>query len=198
GSITKARNVATQAVFSLKGKPLNVFGLTKKIVYENEEFNLLQNALNIEDGIENLRYNNIVIATDADVDGMHIRLLLISFFLQFYPELVKAGHLYILQTPLFRVRNKKETRYCYSDEERKKAILDLGPNPEITRFKGLGEISPDEFRNFIGKNIRLEPVMTSKDLNIKNLLTFYMGKNTPERQEFIIGNLKVEKDVALA
>lgn len=198
GSITKARNVATQAVFSLKGKPLNVFGLTKKIVYENEEFNLLQNALNIEDGIENLRYNNIVIATDADVDGMHIRLLLISFFLQFYPELVKAGHVYILQTPLFRVRNKKETRYCYSDEERKNAIKDLGPNPEITRFKGLGEISPDEFRNFIGKKIRLEPVMTSKDLNIKNLLTFYMGKNTPERQEFIIGNLKVEKDVALA
>ena len=198
GSITKARNVATQAVFSLKGKPLNVFGLTKKIVYENEEFNLLQNALNIEDGIDNLRYNNIVIATDADVDGMHIRLLLISFFLQFYPELVKAGHVYILQTPLFRVRNKKETRYCYSDEERKKAILHLGPNPEITRFKGLGEISPDEFRNFIGKSIRLEPVMTSKDLNIKNLLTFYMGKNTPERQEFIIGNLKVEKDIALA
>lgn len=198
GSITKARNVTTQAVFSLKGKPLNVFGLTKKIVYENEEFNLLQNALNIEEGIEELRYNNIVFATDADVDGMHIRLLLISFFLQFYPELVKAGHVYILQTPLFRVRNKKETRYCYTDEERKKAILDLGPNPEITRFKGLGEISPDEFRNFIGKNIRLEPVMTSKDLNIKNLLTFYMGKNTPERQEFIIGNLKVEKDSTLA
>lgn len=198
GSITKARNVSTQAVFSLKGKPLNVFGLTKKIVYENEEFNLLQNALNIEDGIEGLRYNNIVIATDADVDGMHIRLLLISFFLQFYPEIVKAGHLYILQTPLFRVRNKKETRYCYSDEERRNAIKDLGPNPEITRFKGLGEISPDEFRNFIGQSIRLEPVMTSKDLNIKNLLTFFMGKNTPERQDFIIGNLKVEKDVALA
>jgi len=198
GSITKARDVNTQAVFSLKGKPLNVFGLTKKIVYENEEFNLLQNALNIEDGIEGLRYNNIVIATDADVDGMHIRLLLISFFLQFYPEIVKAGHLYILQTPLFRVRNKKETRYCYSDEERKKAIKDLGPNPEITRFKGLGEISPDEFRGFIGQTIRLEPVITSKDLNIKNLLSFYMGKNTPERQDFIIGNLKVEKDVALA
>ncbi len=198
GSITKARNVNTQAVFSLKGKPLNVFGLTKKIVYENEEFNLLQNALNIEDGLDHLRYNNIVIATDADVDGMHIRLLLISFFLQFYPELVKAGHVYILQTPLFRVRNKKETRYCYSDEERKQAIIDLGPNPEITRFKGLGEISPDEFRNFIGKSIRLEPVMTSKDLNIKNLLSFYMGKNTPERQEFIIGNLKVEKDAAIA
>lgn len=198
GSITKARDVNTQAVFSLKGKPLNVFGLTKKIVYENEEFNLLQNALNIEEGIEGLRYNNIVIATDADVDGMHIRLLLISFFLQFYPEIVKAGHLYILQTPLFRVRNKKETRYCYSDEERKKAIKDLGPNPEITRFKGLGEISPDEFRGFIGQTIRLEPVITSKDLNIKNLLSFYMGKNTPERQDFIIGNLKVEKDVALA
>lgn len=195
GSITKARNVSTQAVFSLKGKPLNVFGLTKKIVYENEEFNLLQNALNIEDGIEGLRYNNIVLATDADVDGMHIRLLLISFFLQFYPDIVKAGHLYILQTPLFRVRNKKETRYCYSDEERQKAIKDLGPNPEITRFKGLGEISPDEFRGFIGKDIRLEPVLTSKDLSIKQLLAFYMGKNTPERQDFIIGNLKVEKDL---
>lgn len=195
GSITKARNVNTQAVFSLKGKPLNVFGLTKKIVYENEEFNLLQNALNIEDGIEGLRYNNIVLATDADVDGMHIRLLLISFFLQFYPEIVKAGHLYILQTPLFRVRNKKETRYCYSDEERQKAIKDLGPNPEITRFKGLGEISPNEFSGFIGKDIRLEPVLTSKDLSIKQLLAFYMGKNTPERQDFIIGNLKVEKDL---
>ncbi len=195
GSITKARNVNTQAVFSLKGKPLNVFGLTKKIVYENEEFNLLQNALNIEDGIEGLRYNNIVLATDADVDGMHIRLLLISFFLQFYPEIVKAGHLYILQTPLFRVRNKKETRYCYSDEERQRAIKDLGPNPEITRFKGLGEISPNEFSGFIGENIRLEPVLTSKDLSIKQLLTFYMGKNTPERQDFIIGNLKVEKDL---
>jgi topoisomerase-4 subunit B len=195
GSITKARNVNTQAVFSLKGKPLNVFGLTKKIVYENEEFNLLQNALNIEDGIEGLRYNNIVLATDADVDGMHIRLLLISFFLQFYPEIVKAGHLYILQTPLFRVRNKKETRYCYSDEERQRAIRDLGPNPEITRFKGLGEISPDEFSGFIGKDIRLEPVLTSKDLSIKQLLEFYMGKNTPERQDFIISNLKVEKDL---
>lgn len=195
GSITKARNVNTQAVFSLKGKPLNVFGLTKKIVYENEEFNLLQNALNIEDGIEGLRYNNIVLATDADVDGMHIRLLLISFFLQFYPEIVKAGHLYILQTPLFRVRNKKETRYCYSDEERQRAIRDLGPNPEITRFKGLGEISPNEFSGFIGKDIRLEPVLTSKDLSIKQLLSFYMGKNTPERQDFIIGNLKVEKDL---
>lgn len=195
GSITKARNVNTQAVFSLKGKPLNVFGLTKKIVYENEEFNLLQNALNIEDGIEGLRYNNVVLATDADVDGMHIRLLLISFFLQFYPEIVKAGHLYILQTPLFRVRNKKETRYCYSEEERQKAIKDLGPNPEITRFKGLGEISPDEFRGFIGNDIRLEPVLTSKDLSIKQLLAFYMGKNTPERQDFIIGNLKVEKDL---
>jgi len=195
GSITKARSVATQAVFSLKGKPLNVFGLTKKIVYENEEFNLLQNALNIEDGIEGLRYNNVVLATDADVDGMHIRLLLISFFLQFYPDIVKAGHLYILQTPLFRVRNKKETRYCYSEEERQRAIKDLGPNPEITRFKGLGEISPDEFRGFIGKDIRLEPVLTSKDLSIKQLLAFYMGKNTPERQDFIIGNLKVEKDL---
>lgn len=195
GSITKARSVNTQAVFSLKGKPLNVFGLTKKIVYENEEFNLLQNALNIEDGIEGLRYNNVVLATDADVDGMHIRLLLISFFLQFYPEIVKAGHLYILQTPLFRVRNKKETRYCYSEDERLKAIKDLGPNPEITRFKGLGEISPDEFRGFIGKDIRLEPVLTSKDLSIKQLLAFYMGKNTPERQDFIIGNLKVEKDL---
>jgi topoisomerase-4 subunit B len=195
GSITKARSVATQAVFSLKGKPLNVFGLTKKIVYENEEFNLLQNALNIEDGIEGLRYNNVVLATDADVDGMHIRLLLISFFLQFYPDIVKAGHLYILQTPLFRVRNKKETRYCYSEDERQKAIKDLGPNPEITRFKGLGEISPDEFRGFIGKDIRLEPVLTSKDLSIKQLLAFYMGKNTPERQDFIIGNLKVEKDL---
>jgi topoisomerase-4 subunit B len=195
GSITKARNVNTQAVFSLKGKPLNVFGLTKKIVYENEEFNLLQNALNIEDGIDGLRYNNIVLATDADVDGMHIRLLLISFFLQFYPEIVKAGHLYILQTPLFRVRNKKETRYCYSDEERQKAIKDLGPNPEITRFKGLGEISPNEFSGFIGESIRLEPVLTSKDLSIKQLLAFYMGKNTPERQDFIIENLKVEKDL---
>jgi topoisomerase-4 subunit B len=195
GSITKARNVNTQAVFSLKGKPLNVFGLTKKIVYENEEFNLLQNALNIEEGIDGLRYNNIVLATDADVDGMHIRLLLISFFLQFYPEIVKAGHLYILQTPLFRVRNKKETRYCYSDEERQKAIKDLGPNPEITRFKGLGEISPNEFSGFIGESIRLEPVLTSKDLSIKQLLAFYMGKNTPERQDFIIENLKVEKDL---
>jgi topoisomerase-4 subunit B len=195
GSITKARNVNTQAVFSLKGKPLNVFGLSKKIVYENEEFNLLQNALNIEDGVESLRYNNIVLATDADVDGMHIRLLLISFFLQFFPDVVKAGHLYILQTPLFRVRNKKETRYCYSDTERQEAIKKLGPNPEITRFKGLGEISPDEFRNFIGKDIRLEPVLTSKDLSIKGLLEFYMGKNTPERQDFIISNLKVEKDL---
>jgi topoisomerase-4 subunit B len=172
-----------------------VFGLTKKIVYENEEFNLLQNALNIEEGIDGLRYNNIVLATDADVDGMHIRLLLISFFLQFYPEIVKAGHLYILQTPLFRVRNKKETRYCYSDEERQKAIKDLGPNPEITRFKGLGEISPNEFSGFIGESIRLEPVLTSKDLSIKQLLAFYMGKNTPERQDFIIENLKVEKDL---
>ncbi len=194
GSITKARNVNTQAVFSLKGKPLNVFGLTKKIVYENEEFNLLQNALNIEDGIEGLRYNNIVIATDADVDGMHIRLLLISFFLQFFPDVVKSGHLFILQTPLFRVRNKKETIYCYSDDERQRAVKKLGPNPEITRFKGLGEISPDEFRGFIGKDIRLEPVVATKE-SIRELLGFYMGKNTPERQDFIIENLKIEKDI---
>ncbi len=194
GSITKARNVNTQAVFSLKGKPLNCYGLTKKIVYENEEFNLLQNALNIEDGIEGLRYNNIVIATDADVDGMHIRLLLITFFLQFFPELVKSGHLYILQTPLFRVRNKKETRYCYSEKERQDAITQLGPNPEITRFKGLGEISPGEFGNFIGPNIRLEPVLMKKDQLVSEILHFYMGKNTPERQEFIIDNLVIEKD----
>jgi topoisomerase-4 subunit B len=195
GSITKVRDVNTQAVFSLKGKPLNCFGLTKKIVYENEEFNLLQAALNIEDGLENLRYNNVVLATDADVDGMHIRLLLITFFLQFFPELVKNGHLYILQTPLFRVRNKKETIYCYSEEERQKAVEKLGPKPEITRFKGLGEISPDEFRNFIGKDMRLEPVIAGKEMAFKEMLTFYMGKNTPERQEFIIENLKVEKDV---
>ncbi|NJK86150.1 MAG: hypothetical protein HC906_09440 [Bacteroidales bacterium] len=176
GSITKSRDVSTQAVFSLKGKPLNTFGLTKKIVYENEEFNLLQAALNIEDGIENLRYNNVVIATDADVDGMHIRLLLITFFLQFFPDLVRNGHLYILQTPLFRVRNKKETVYCYSDEERQKAIKKLNPNPEITRFKGLGEISPDEFKHFIGHNMRLDPVMLNKDDSIARLLPFYMGK----------------------
>jgi len=194
GSITKARNVNTQAVFSLKGKPLNCYGLTKKIVYENEEFNLLQNALNIEDGLENLRYNRVVLSTDADVDGMHIRLLMLTFFLQFFPDLVKNGHLYILQTPLFRVRNKKETIYCYSEDERKKATEKLGPKPEITRFKGLGEISPDEFGNFIGKDIRLEPVML-KEVSIPKLLEYFMGKNTPERQEFILGKLRVEKDV---
>lgn len=194
GSITKSRNVNTQAVFSLKGKPLNTYGLTKKIVYENEEFNLLQAALNIEDGLEGLRYNNVIIATDADVDGMHIRLLLITFFLQFFPDLVRSGHLYILQTPLFRVRNKKKTIYCYSDEEREKAIKSLGPKPEITRFKGLGEISPDEFKNFIGKDIRLEPVLMKKDDSVSGMLEFYMGKNTPDRQEFIIDNLQVEKD----
>lgn len=194
GSITKSRNVNTQAVFSLKGKPLNCYGLTKKVVYENEEFNLLQAALNIEDGLENLRYNNVVIATDADVDGMHIRLLLITFFLQFFPELVREGHLYILQTPLFRVRNKKETHYCYSEEEKRAALVKLGAKSEITRFKGLGEISPDEFKHFIGDDIRLEPVMLGKDATIEQILEFYMGKNTPKRQEFIIGNLRVEKD----
>lgn len=194
GSITKSRNVNTQAVFSLKGKPLNSYGLSKKIVYENEEFNLLQAALNIEESIEDLRYNNIVIATDADVDGMHIRLLLITFFLQFFPELIKEGHLYILQTPLFRVRNKKETIYCYSEEERVAAIEKLKPKPEITRFKGLGEISPDEFKHFIGEDIRLDPVMLDKAMSIEELLSFYMGKNTPDRQEFIINNLKVELD----
>jgi len=195
GSITKSRNVNTQAVFSLKGKPLNSYGLSKKIVYENEEFNLLQAALNIEESIEDLRYNNIVIATDADVDGMHIRLLLITFFLQFFPELIKEGHLYILQTPLFRVRNKKETIYCYSEQERVDAIAKLKPNPEITRFKGLGEISPDEFKHFIGDDIRLDPVMLDKDMSIEELLSFYMGKNTPTRQQFIINNLKVELDI---
>ncbi|MBV7268170.1 DNA topoisomerase IV subunit B [Winogradskyella luteola] len=195
GSITKSRDVNTQAVFSLKGKPLNSYGLSKKIVYENEEFNLLQAALNIEESLEDLRYNNVVIATDADVDGMHIRLLLITFFLQFFPEVIKEGHLYILQTPLFRVRNKKETIYCYSDEERVKAIEKLKPKPEITRFKGLGEISPDEFKHFIGEDIRLDPVMLDKDMSIEELLSFYMGKNTPTRQEFIIENLKVELDV---
>jgi topoisomerase-4 subunit B len=194
GSITKSRSVETQAVFSLRGKPLNSFGLTKKIVYENEEFNLLQAALNIEDGIENLRYNNVVIATDADVDGMHIRLLLLTFFLQFFPELVRKGHVYILQTPLFRVRNKKETRYCYSPEEKAKAMAALGPNPEITRFKGLGEISPDEFSHFIGKDMRLEPVRMKKTDTINGYLEFYMGKNTPERQDFIIDNLRIEED----
>ncbi len=194
GSITKSRDVNTQAVFSLRGKPLNCYGMSKKIVYENEEFNLLQAALDIEDGLEKLRYNNIVIATDADVDGMHIRLLLITFFLQFFPELIKEGHLYILQTPLFRVRNKKETIYCYSEEERKAAIEKLKPKPEITRFKGLGEISPDEFKNFIGETIRLDPVMMDKNTSVEQLLSFYMGKNTPDRQEFIIKNLKVELD----
>ena len=197
GSITKTRDVNVQAVFSLKGKPLNAFGLTKKIVYENEEFNLLQAALNIEDGIENLRYNNIVVATDADVDGMHIRLLLMTFFLQFFPDLVKNGHVYILQTPLFRVRNKKETIYCYSEDERRAAIEKLGTKPEITRFKGLGEISPDEFKLFIGKDIRKDPVIIGKDRTIIDMLSYYMGKNTPERQDFIIDNLVVEKDVVM-
>ena len=196
GSITKSRNVQTQAVFSLRGKPLNCFGLTKKIVYENEEFNLLQHALNIEDGLEGLRYEKIIISTDADVDGMHIRLLMMTFFLQFFPDLVRNGHLFILETPLFRVRNKKETRYCYNDEERQKAIKDLGPKPEITRFKGLGEISPEEFGKFIGDNIRLEPVILEKDTTIPKILNYYMGKNTPDRQKFIIENLKIEKDPA--
>ncbi|WP_296386061.1 DNA topoisomerase IV subunit B [Winogradskyella sp.] len=195
GSITKSRDVNTQAVFSLKGKPLNCYGLSKKIVYENEEFNLLQAALNIEESLEDLRYNNVVIATDADVDGMHIRLLLITFFLQFFPEVIKEGHLYILQTPLFRVRNKKETIYCYSEQERRDAMDKLKPKPEITRFKGLGEISPDEFVHFIGDDIRLDPVMLDKDMSIEELLSFYMGKNTPTRQEFIINNLKVELDI---
>ena len=195
GSITKTRDVNTQAVFSLKGKPLNCFGLGKKVVYENEEFNLLQSALNIEDGLEELRYNNVVIATDADVDGMHIRLLLLTFFLQFFPDLVKSNHVKILQTPLFRVRNKKETAYCYSDQERKAAIAKLGPKPEITRFKGLGEISPDEFKHFIGKDIRLEPVLLDQKSSISELLNYYMGKNTQGRQDFIIDNLRVEKDI---
>ncbi|MDO5105727.1 DNA topoisomerase IV subunit B [Capnocytophaga sp.] len=196
GSITKSRDVNTQAVFSLKGKPLNTYGLSKKIVYENEEFNLLQAALNIEESMEDLRYNNIVIATDADDDGMHIRLLLITFFLQFFPEIIKEGHLYILQTPLFRVRNKKETIYCYSEKEKQQAIEKLSGKPEITRFKGLGEISPDEFKHFIGEDIRLDPVMLDKGINIEQLLEFYMGKNTPDRQEFVIKNLKVEMDMA--
>ncbi len=195
GSITKSRDVNTQAVFSLRGKPLNSYGMSKKIVYENEEFNLLQAALNIEESMEDLRYNNIVIATDADVDGMHIRLLLITFFLQFFPELIKENHLYILQTPLFRVRNKKETIYCYSQDEKKAAMAKLSGKPEITRFKGLGEISPDEFKHFIGDDIRLEPVMLDKALSIEELLQFYMGKNTPDRQKFIIDNLKVEVDL---
>lgn len=193
GSITKSRDVNTQAVFSLKGKPLNSFGMSKKVVYQNEEFNLLQSALNIDEDMENLRYNNIVIATDADVDGMHIRLLLLTFFLQFYPDLVKMGHLYILQTPLFRVRNKKETIYCYSEEERISAIKKLKNNPEITRFKGLGEISPDEFKHFIGKSMRLDPVLLKKGQSLKDILTFYMGKNTPDRQSFIIENLRYEE-----
>ena len=195
GSITKSRDPNTQAVFSLRGKPLNRFGLSRKVVYENEEFNLLQSALNIEDGLDGLRYNKIVIATDADVDGMHIRLLLLTFFLQFFPDLVKHGHVYILQTPLFRVRNKKDTVYCYSEEERRKAVSELGRNPEITRFKGLGEISPDEFKNFIGEDIRLDPVEIRKEDHLSQMLQFFMGKNTPDRQGFIIDNLRVEKDI---
>ena len=198
GSITKSRDVNTQAVFSLRGKPLNTYGMTKKIVYENEEFNLLQAALNIEESLEDLRYNNIVIATDADVDGMHIRLLIITFFLQFFPELIKEGHLYILQTPLFRVRNKKETRYCYSESERRAAVEELKGKIEITRFKGLGEISPDEFKHFIGVDIRLDPVMMDRSTTIEQLLSFYMGKNTQDRQKFIMENLKVELDVVEA
>lgn len=196
GSITKSRDVKTQAVFSLKGKPLNCYGLTKKVVYENEEFNLVQAALNIEDDMDNLRYNKIVIATDADVDGMHIRLLLLTFFLQFFPDLIKRNHVYVLQTPLFRVRNKKKTIYCYSEQERRDAMIELGKNPEITRFKGLGEISPDEFKHFIGEDIRLEPVILSKESSIDEILSYYMGKNTPQRQEFIIDNLRVEEEVS--
>jgi len=196
GSITKSRDVNTQAVFSLRGKPLNCYGLTKKVVYENEEFNLVQAALDIEEDMDNLRYNKIVIATDADVDGMHIRMLLLTFFLQFFPDLVKRNHVYVLQTPLFRVRNKKKTIYCYSEEEKRRAIDELGKNPEITRFKGLGEISPDEFKNFIGEDIRLEPVVLTKDASIDSILSYFMGKNTPDRQDFIIDNLRVEKDLA--
>ncbi len=196
GSITKSRNVETQAVFSLRGKPLNCYGLTKKVVYENEEFNLLQHALNIEEGLEGLRYNNIVIATDADVDGMHIRLLIMTFFLQFFPDLVRGNHIHILQTPLFRVRNKQKTIYCYSDEERQRAIAEIGAKAEITRFKGLGEISPEEFQQFIGDDIRKDPVLLSQDAQIQKLLEYYMGKNTPDRQVFIINNLRVEKDLA--
>ncbi|MEI9921853.1 MAG: DNA topoisomerase IV subunit B [Bacteroidota bacterium] len=195
GSITKSRDVETQAVFSLRGKPLNCFGLTKKVVYENEEFNLLQHALNIEDGMDGLRYNKVIVATDADVDGMHIRLLLMTFFLQFFPDLVKAGHVYILETPLFRVRNKKETIYCYSPEEKQAAMNKLGSKPEITRFKGLGEISPNEFETFIGDNIRLQPVILKKESHLLKTLEYYMGKNTPTRQEFIIDNLRIEMDV---
>ena len=195
GSITKTRDIKTQAVFSLRGKPLNSYGLTKKVVYENEEFNLLQAALNIEQGIDDLRYNKIVIATDADVDGMHIRLLLITFFLQFFPELIKEGHVYILETPLFRVRNKKKTYYCYTEKERKDAVADIGVNAEITRFKGLGEISPNEFKNFIGDEMRLDPVILGKEATIQDLLKYYMGKNTKERQDFIIENLRIEEDI---
>ena len=194
GSITKSRDVATQAVFSLRGKPLNSFGMKKKIVYENEEFNLLHHALNIEEGLENLRYNQVVVATDADVDGMHIRLLILTFFLQFFPDLVKNGHVYILETPLFRVRNKKETLYCYSKDEKQTAVKKLGGNPEITRFKGLGEISPDEFGLFIGDSIHLEPVIVKGKTSVKDLLTYYMGKNTEARQKFIIENLRIEED----
>ncbi|WP_114781316.1 DNA topoisomerase IV subunit B [Botryobacter ruber] len=195
GSITKSRNVDIEAVFSLRGKPLNCFGMKKKVVYENEELNLLQHALNIEEGLEGLRYNRVVIATDADVDGMHIRLLLLTFFLQFFPDLVRNGHVYILETPLFRVRNKKETIYCYNETEKQEAINKLGKKPEITRFKGLGEISPDEFGKFIGDNIKLKPVILQKDTTIQKLLTYYMGKNTPDRQQFIIENLRIEKDI---
>jgi topoisomerase-4 subunit B len=195
GSITKSRDVETQAVFSLRGKPLNCYGLTKKVVYENEEFNLLQHALNIEDGLDGLRYNKVIVATDADVDGMHIRLLLLTFFLQFFPELVKAGHVFILETPLFRVRNKKETIYCYDEDEKRAAVEKLGSKPEITRFKGLGEISPDEFGKFIGESIRLQPVILAKDSHLTKLLEFYMGKNSPTRQDFIIENLRIEMDI---
>ena len=198
GSITKARDVNTQAVFSLRGKPLNCYSLTKKVVYENEEFNLLQHALNIEDGLDDLRYGRVVIATDADVDGMHIRLLLLTFFLQFFPDLVRQGHLYILETPLFRVRDKQKKFYCYSEQEKQEAIKQLRGKPEITRFKGLGEISPDEFSNFIGEDIRLEPVVLNEDTNIDDVLSYYMGKNTPDRQGFIIENLRIEKDEAEA
>jgi topoisomerase-4 subunit B len=187
--------VNTQGVFSLRGKPLNCFGLTRKVCYENEEFNLLQHALNIEEDLEELRYNKIILATDADVDGMHIRLLMITFFLQFFPEVIRRGHLHVLQTPLFRVRNKKETIYCYSEDEKLRAMEKLGKNPEITRFKGLGEISPDEFKHFIGPRMRLEPVLMPEHKNIKELLTFYMGKNTPERQDYIVQNLRVEQDI---
>ena len=196
GSITKCRDVESQAVFSLRGKPLNTFGLSKKVVYENEEFALLQAALGIEDDIESLRFNRVVIATDADVDGMHIRLLLLTFFLQFFPELIREGHLFILQTPLFRVRNKKKTIYCYDDDEREVAMKELGRNPEITRFKGLGEISPDEFKFMIGKDMRLDPVQMEEGRGLKEILTFYMGKNTPDRQEFIIKNLRDDVDSA--